>query len=101
VQNTDPSVGEFSTADAISAFDARLAETDWSGTAASRDNFTRSPGAVVKWAPIADELKKYDVEYVENSVKFAWANIRRQFEKRLDRDALTRTLNREARGERQ
>jgi len=91
-QNTDPSVGDFSAADAIRAFDARLDETDWRGAAASRDNFTKSPRAVVKWAPIADELKKYDVEYVENSVKFAWANIRRQFEKRLEMDALSRSI---------
>ena len=56
--------------------------------ALTRDEFTESPAAIVDWAPISDELKKYDIEYVENSVKFAWANIRRQFEKRLDRDAL-------------
>ena len=91
-QNMDTSVGEFSADEAVRAFDARLRETDWSGAAASRDNFTKSPRAVVKWAPIADALKKYDVEYVENSVKFAWANIRRQFEKRLERNALGRNL---------
>lgn len=91
-QNPDPSVAQFSSADAVRAFEARLAGVDWSGTALTRDQFTASPAAVVKWAPIADQLKKYDVEYVENSVKFAWNNIRRQFEGRLDADALAASM---------
>jgi hypothetical protein len=91
-QNSDPSVQAFSPSDAITAFEARLAAIDWSGVAATRAQFTESPKAVVKWAPISDQLKKYDVEYVENSVKFAWNNIRRQFEKRFDADALARRM---------
>lgn len=87
-QNQDPSVQAFSQSDAIANFETRLAATDWVGDAVTRAQFTESPKAVVKWAPIADQLKRYDVEYVENSVKFAWNNIRRQFEKRLDADAL-------------
>ncbi|WNK00649.1 hypothetical protein L2D14_04305 [Thalassospiraceae bacterium LMO-JJ14] len=91
-QNTDTSVAEFSPDEAVGSFKARLAAVDWAGTAGTRDNFTQSPAAVVKWAPIADQLKKYDVEYVENSVKFAWNNIRRQFEKRLDAENLAKRL---------
>lgn len=87
--NLDTTVEVFSTEDAIRAFAARTDAADWAGTAQTRDNFTESPPTVVKWAPIADQLKQYDVEYVENSVKFAWSNIRRQFAKRLRRDQLT------------
>jgi len=86
--NLDTSVSEFSVEDACRTFRTRLQTVDWHGAALTRDNFTESPPAVVKWAPIADSLKKYDVEYVENSVKFAWNNIRRQFIKRLSTDAL-------------
>ncbi len=73
---------EFSSQECIAAFDRRLAETEWhrAGTA---DNFTASPRALVKWAPIADSLKKYDTEIIENSVKFGWRDIREQFRKRL------------------
>lgn len=86
--NLDESVAEFDPDDAVRAFEKRLGFVDWHGRALTRDEFTESPAAIVEWAPISEELKKYDVEYVENSVKFAWANIRRQFEKRLDRAAL-------------
>jgi len=86
--NLDEGVQAFDPDDAIRNFEVRLTGVDWHGIAQTRDVFRESPPRVVKWAPIADELKKYDVEYVENSVKFAWANIRRQYEKRLDRDAL-------------
>lgn len=90
--NLEESVDEFNPDEAQRAFEARLASVDWHGDAQTRDHFTLSPTRVVKWAPISDELKKYDIEYVENSVKFAWANIRRQFEKRLDRDTLAQRI---------
>jgi hypothetical protein len=78
---------EFSAQDCIAGFDRRLAETEWrrAGTA---DNFTASPRALVKWAPIADNLKKYDTEIIENSVKFAWRDVRDEFRKRLDAGAV-------------
>jgi hypothetical protein len=79
---------EFSAQDCIAAFDRRLAETDWQHAACQPDNFTRSPAALVRWAPVADNLKKRDTEVVENSVKFAWRDIREQFNKRLDAAAV-------------
>lgn len=87
-QNNDPSVTEFSPADKISAFKTRLGEIEWSGNATTRDIFTESPAAVIKWAPISDTLKRYDVESVTNSIKFSWNNIRSQFISRLDIEAL-------------
>lgn len=74
--------------DAIEEFDARLADTIWSAGALMPENFTRSPLALVRWAPIAPELKRHDTEIVENSIKFAWLGIREEFRRRLDRDAV-------------
>lgn len=62
----------------------RMDGTDWAHGAYQRENFTRSPSALVRWAPIAPELKKFDAEIVENSVKFAWNEIRLDYERRLD-----------------
>ena len=74
--------------DAVDEFDARLADTIWDAGALMPENFTRSPLALVRWAPIAPELKRHDTEIVENSIKFAWLGVRDEFRRRLDRDAL-------------
>jgi hypothetical protein len=90
-QGLDDNVGEapveFSAPEAIAAFDARLAETDWP-RAGRPDIFTRSPAALARWAPIADQLKRLDTEVIENSVKFSWPDIRAQLQKRLDAAAV-------------
>ncbi|MEX0693038.1 MAG: hypothetical protein WD075_01210 [Rhodospirillales bacterium] len=91
-RNPDPSVTEFSPADARAVFYRRVQFADWHGIAATRDNFIESPARVVKWAPIADTLKRMDAEYVENSVTFAWADVRRAFAKRLDTAAIAREV---------
>jgi hypothetical protein len=83
-KTTADAPAEFSAQDYISEFDHRLAETDWQRGALQPENFVQSPQALFRWAPIADELKKYDREIIENSVKFAWRDIREQFRKRLD-----------------
>lgn len=62
----------------------RLPGVNWANAAASGDVFTHGPKALVRWAPIADELKKRDVEIVTNAMKFGWIAIRADFEKRLD-----------------
>ncbi len=62
----------------------RIDGADWAHGAHQRENFRRSPAALVRWAPIAPELKKFDAEIVENSVKFAWNEVRLDFERRLD-----------------
>ena len=54
--------------------------------------------ALVRWAPIADKLKRLDSEVVENSVKFAWRDIREQFNKRLDAAAVAADWARQAGG---
>jgi len=74
--------------DAIEEFDARLADTIWNVGALMPENFTRSPLALVRWAPIAPQLKRHDTEIVENSIKFTWLGVREDFRRRLDRDAI-------------
>jgi hypothetical protein len=66
------------------AFERRLAFFDWQDGASGADIFAESPAALVRWAPIAPELKKFDEEIVRNSVRFAWREVRSQFEKRVD-----------------
>ena len=80
--NTGEAPNEFSPESAIEAFSSRLDETDWHNGALHWENFTRSPDALVKWAPIAPELKQYDVEIVQNSIRYAWRDIREQLRKR-------------------
>ena len=80
---------EFSAQNCIDEFDRRLTETDWQRGALQPENFTRSPLALLKWAPIAENLKKFDSEIIENSVKYAWRDIREQFRKRIDGDAVS------------
>jgi hypothetical protein len=79
---------EFSVQDHIGEFDHRLAETDWQRGALQPENFTRSPRALFRWAPIEDKLKNFDSEIIENSVKYAWRDIREQFHKRIDGGAV-------------
>lgn len=70
------------------AFDARLAEVQWENLAVGGDAFTESPKALLRWAPIADELKRYDREIVENSVTFAWPEHVRELRRRLVPEAV-------------
>jgi hypothetical protein len=86
--NRNQAPAEFDATDSEKAFQDRLAVTDWSFGAKQRQNFSRSPAALLKWAPIADHLKAEDAEIVENSIKFAWRDIREQFQKKVLRDAL-------------
>lgn len=76
----------------LAEFDRRLDGTDWNFGALLPENFTRSPAALLRWAPIAERYKKFDAEIVENSLKFAWVDIREQFAKRLDADAIAREV---------
>lgn len=77
-------VEAFVPAEALKAFERRLAFFDWHDGASGADLFSESPAALVRWAPIAPELKKFDKEIVQNSVRFAWREVRRLFEKRID-----------------
>ncbi len=77
----------------LADFDHRLDGTDWKFGALLPENFTRSPTALLRWAPIAERYKRSDAEIVENSLKFAWVDIREQFARRLDAAAIAREVN--------
>ena len=66
----------------------RLAGTDWSAVPDDEEPFCESPGALVAWAPIVDELKQYDTEIVLNSVRFRWQEVRRDLRRDLDAAAV-------------
>jgi hypothetical protein len=65
----------------VSAFADRLALTDWRQMSEGEAAFRLSPRELVRWAPIADELKRYDREIVMNSLRFAWLKVREDFRK--------------------
>ncbi len=66
------------------AFDERLERTVWASGGGDR-HFIESAPALIRWAPIADELKRHDREIVENSIRYAFVEVRTDFLKRLDR----------------
>jgi hypothetical protein len=81
---------------ATDEFERRLADIDWRKGALLPDNFTASPHALFRWAPIADNLKNFDAEIIENSITFAWRDIREQFRKRIDAVAVADDWSRQA-----
>lgn len=64
------------------AFAERLDNVHWQNLAAGGDCFTESPAALYHWAPIDDSLKRHDREIVQNSIRFAWAEVIRDFRAR-------------------
>jgi len=94
-ENQDTSVppDHFSSQDAVAAFERRLAFWDWQDGPKGADIFAESPAALYRWAPIADELKRFDREIVENSIRYAWRDVRVQFDERIDGEALAAAVS--------
>lgn len=90
-------VGAFSPDEAEADFRRRLAFWDWTDGPQGPAIFSESPPALVRWAPIAPELKQYDQEIVENSIKFKWRDVRRDLERRLDAPGVAEEARRAAR----
>jgi hypothetical protein len=67
---------------------SRIALCHWAAQADGDAPFVESPGALVYWAPIVDELKALDEEVVRNSVRFRWNEIRAQARRALDARAV-------------
>jgi len=67
---------------------ARVAMCDWAAQADGDGPFVESPGALVYWAPVVEELKVLDEEIVRNSVRFRWNEIREQIRRALDAHAV-------------
>ena len=63
----------------ITEFETRLIGVNWDNAHEKENAFVSSPAALVKWSPIAEELKKYDAKIVRNSIRFQWNLIRQEF----------------------
>ncbi len=70
----------------------RIAEARWQTLQDNETLFSRSPDALVYWAPIADRHKRYDAQIVRNSVIFKWKEVRDKFRRRIDVAALHREM---------
>lgn len=70
------------------AYVARAHATHWHQIEPGEGPLAGSLDALIKWAPIADELKILDKEIVRNSMRFKWKKVRDQFEKVVDADAV-------------
>lgn len=66
----------------------RMESCDFSCITDDEACFSESPEALVRWAPIVDQLKQLDAEIVRNSVRFHWQEVRRDLRRNLDAQAL-------------
>ena len=66
--------------EAKKVFDERLQNINWN-TYYNNLPFNPSALSLYKWAPIADELKKFDKQIVLNSVFLKWNNVQKDFKK--------------------
>lgn len=66
----------------------RVRECDWQSVRDDDSPFSESPDALVRWAPVVDEYKALDGTFVRNSVRFRWQDIRRDFRRDLDAEAV-------------
>jgi len=77
--NKDHSLELFDMEKACIAFEARIRDIVWSEPVDPFQVFIESPRTLTRWAPIAEDLKKRDREIAENSVSFAWIEVRKEF----------------------
>ncbi len=66
----------------------RVESCRWDSVPDSEAVFSQSPDALVRWAPIVDQLKELDADIVRNSVRFRWQEVRRDLRQGLDAEAL-------------
>ena len=75
-------------AESAEAVRERLTWCEWQSLADDESEFTASPEALVRHAPIMPELMALDEEIVRNSVRFRWQEIRRELRAALDAEAV-------------
>ena len=73
--------------DAAPAFRERARTTVWESACQGEFAFSKSPGDLVRYAPVTDEFKELDREIVRNSIRFRWRDVRDQLKKRLHAEA--------------
>jgi hypothetical protein len=72
----------------VTGLRARVNTCTWNSVPDNDAAFSESPDALVRWAPIVDQLKLLDEEIVKNSVRFRWQEVRQDLRRLLDVDAL-------------
>lgn len=72
---------------------ARLAANNWQSIRDDETSFTESPTALIRWAPVIDNLKELDEEIVRNSVRFRWQEVRRYLRRHLDAQAVLQSAS--------
>jgi hypothetical protein len=71
----------------------RIAGVRWHEIPDDEGCFTDSPAALVRYAPIVEEMKRLDAGIVRNSVRFHWQEIRRDLRQHLDAAAVVRSVS--------
>jgi len=66
----------------------RIAASDWTRVSDDEKVFSESPTALVRHAPVVENLKELDEEIVRNSVRFRWQEVRRDLRRNLEPDAV-------------
>lgn len=74
---------------AYESFEERTRATAWANAAKGENAFRNSPEDLVRYAPVVDEYKELDHEFVVNSMRFRWRDVREQLRKRIDAPALS------------
>ena len=74
--------------ESLEAMTIRIRNMDFTAHEDGEDIFSVSPGALYRWAPIADNLKRFDKIPVENSVRFKWKDVRDRARALLDAETL-------------
>ena len=77
-------------ADGVATVLERVRTREWHALSDDEAEFTASPEALVRHAPIIPELMALDEEIVRNSVRFRWQEIRRELRTTLDAEAVLR-----------
>ena len=80
----------------ISDFASRSGLTDWDAAGVGETAFSKSPNALVEFAPVVDEYKEADREIVMNSIRFRWRDVREQLRKKIDPEAIVQDWTAEA-----
>ena len=71
---------------------ARAATANWADLMEGPAAFQSSADALMRWAPIADELKNQDDEIERNSIHMKWIGIRREIKEIIVPDQIVATL---------
>lgn len=71
----------------------RISDTTWEYMRDDESPFSKSPEALVYWAPVSDTHKVHDAGIVRNSISFKWKEIRANFRRRVHAESMSEYLS--------